>query len=174
MGSFVKTVATAMLAVVTLSTAAVAHSFNVTMVVPAGGVEQATQGFLVASGERDSHAGQESDGHLGGLDVYFSVFEVENFDTLRARVLASDPDIIALVGAELADNGVQAAFDGADAWLLPVYAVSAPARREFLPDDPTGDVAQLSYVAARLIDLAVRAQGGADDSDALRAVVAGF
>ena len=52
-----------------------AHSFNVGFMAPLSGPdarqgERALDGFLLATRERDSHAFEESDGHLGGLDSY--------------------------------------------------------------------------------------------------------
>jgi len=71
------------------------------------------QAFLLASGERDRHEAEESDGHLGGLDVYIRVFEINANDAaLREKVVASEPNIIALVGTELQGLGLEAMFDG--------------------------------------------------------------
>ena len=84
-----------------MATGAFGHSFNVALVVPAGERVQAMQAFLLASGERDRHANEESDGHLGGLDVYVSVVEMDaDVAGLRENVVAAQPDIIAVVGAE--------------------------------------------------------------------------
>ncbi len=52
-----------------------AHSFNVGFMAPLSGPnahqgQQALDGFLLATRERDGHALEESDGHLGGLDSY--------------------------------------------------------------------------------------------------------
>lgn len=168
-----------------LAAAAFAHSFNMAMVVPAGARVQAMQAFLLASGERDRHANEENYGHLGGLDVYVSIFEMDvNAADLRAMVLAAEPDIIALVGPELQGMGLERVFELASSWVLPVYSASPRVTREFLAagrsrftaqtSDQAGDVAQLSYIAARLIDLAVRAQGAAADTGALEATVEGY
>jgi hypothetical protein len=58
-----------------------AHSFNLGFVTTLTGPhasrgKQALDGFLLATGERDAHPGEESDGHLGGLDVY--VFRIDS------------------------------------------------------------------------------------------------
>lgn len=54
------------------------HSFNIIFIAPisepAG--QSALEGFLFATREQDSHAFEESDGHLGGLDSY--VFKVDS------------------------------------------------------------------------------------------------
>ena len=115
-----------------LATAAFAHSFSVALVAPAGARVQAMQAFLRASGERDGHETQESDGHLGGLDVYVSIFEIDvNAADLRTRVVASEPDIIALVGPDLQDMGLERVFELASPWVLPVYSASPRVTREF-------------------------------------------
>lgn len=54
-----------------------AHSFRAALMVPlsgpsAGAGKQIQDGFMLATKERDAHPGTESDGHLGGLDVYIS------------------------------------------------------------------------------------------------------
>ena len=55
-----------------------AHRFNVVLILPGSTTEseQARHirgGFMLATTERDSHPDQQSDGHLGGLDVYVNV-----------------------------------------------------------------------------------------------------
>ena len=52
-----------------------AHSFKVGFIIPLSGAEvakgnDALDAMLLAADERDRHPGNESDGHLGGLDVY--------------------------------------------------------------------------------------------------------
>ena len=55
-----------------------AHSFNIVFMAPisepAG--QSALDGFLLATREQDSHAFEESDGHLGGLDSY--LFKIDS------------------------------------------------------------------------------------------------
>ena len=79
-------------------------------------------------------------------------------------------------------------LEGVGAWVLPMYLVSPHAEQAFLlaegsdfaarfaerAGDPAGETARLVYTAARLIDLAVRAQGGAADRGALQAAVEGY
>ena len=53
----------------------VAHKFKLGFVAPMSGIEseigrQALDGFMLATGEQDTHEFEESDGHLGGLDSY--------------------------------------------------------------------------------------------------------
>ena len=52
-----------------------AHSFKLALVAPMSGASAAIgkhfrEGILLATRERDGHQNEESDGHLGGLDVY--------------------------------------------------------------------------------------------------------
>ena len=116
-----------------LGTTAFGRSFDVAFVVPAGAHVQAMQAFLLASGERDRHANEESDGHLGGLDVYVSVVEMDaDVAGVRENVVASQPDIIAVVGADFQGTGLEAMFEGIGAWVLPVYSVSPRAEQAFL------------------------------------------
>jgi len=72
--------------------------------------------------------------------------------------------------------------------VLPDYAVSPRAEQAFLlaakanfaarfaaqAGDPAGENARLVYTAARLIDLAVRAQAGAADKAALQVAIKGY
>lgn len=151
---------------------ALAHSFNVTMLVPEGARAQALAAFLIASAERDGHADEESDGHLGGLDVYISMVEAG-----RAGGMAdSAPDIVVDL------RGGAAPMDGV--WFLPLPEISARAEAEFLSGFEgrfrategvaPGELARRVYVAARLIDIAVRAQEGVGDKAALAAAVAEY
>ena len=66
------------------ATPARAHSFDVDIVFPESAPADARDSFLRefrrASAERDGHAGDESDGHLGGLDVYTSATALKDGD----------------------------------------------------------------------------------------------
>lgn len=57
-----------------------AHSFNLALLATvsgpmAGPGKNARDGFMLATTERGSHPDQESDGHLGGLDVYVTLID---------------------------------------------------------------------------------------------------
>ncbi len=166
------TVLFAMFLAVTAAVGALAHSFDVTMLVPDGAREQARTAFLVASAERDAHAGAESDGHLGGLDVYVTLLEADRTEATAGGAA----DVVVDLRGGGAGTG--------DAWLLSLPAVPARAAAEFLVgfDDryrriagsAPDDVARRAYVAARLIDIAVRAQGGVEDKAALRRAIQGY
>ena len=69
-----------------------AHSFKVALVASvsgpkAGPGKHARDGFMLATTQRDSHPDQESDGHLGGLDVYVTLINPRHSPaTARAAI----------------------------------------------------------------------------------------
>ncbi len=57
-----------------------AHSFKLALIAPMSGTNAAIgrhfrDGILLATRERDGHQNEESDGHLGGLDVYIVLID---------------------------------------------------------------------------------------------------
>ncbi|MFV2091677.1 MAG: ABC transporter substrate-binding protein [Hyphomicrobiales bacterium] len=165
---------------------ALAHRFNVALVIEfaTGKAEQGRQyrqGFMLATTERDAHAGEESDGHLGGLDVYVSEINAGgDLSAELARIAApGDIDIVATFGSPGTWSLANKLLAGADIALLPPG--QSPFARPELPGvanfmaafenryggKPSAFAAQ-GYHAARRIDVAVRAQGKADDKAALR------
>lgn len=166
---------------------ATAHSFKLGFIAPLSGPEsrlgkEALDAFLFATGERDSHPGEKSDGHLGGLDSY--VIRIDSaqgvaFVQGRIRVLSADriPFITGVFTPEIA-NGVIAAFSGTQPLLVDpldcgIYRASAgmPDRLSTVAGarfsevfkakygyDP-GAYAARGYIAARLIAATVRAVG---------------
>jgi hypothetical protein len=169
---------------------ALAHRFNVTLVVPPsnGGALQGQQirdGFMLATSERDGHPDQESDGHLGGLDVYVTVIGGQGDIAAEIERSASlgKADIVAVFGPEetLSLAGPLREVKGAALLLpgqtpfskpgLPAVAAFISAYEREYGRRPTPQAAQ-GYNAARRIDVAVRAQGGAGDTASLRRVFA--
>jgi ABC-type branched-subunit amino acid transport system substrate-binding protein len=165
---------------------ALAHSFNAVLVLPlsGGAAEQGRQfrhGFMLATAERDSHPDQESDGHLGGLDVYVRVVDADA-DALESRLAAQGKaDIAAVFGEKSTRTRVRSWLGGTQTLLLPpgqtpfadpglaAVARFTAAYRKAYDERPTPAAAQ-GYNAARRIAKAVRAQGGIGDSAALRRV----
>lgn len=164
---------------------ALAHRFNVAMVIELTGDgaesgRQYRQGFMLATTERDAHAGEESDGHLGGLDVYVTVIDAGGDPSAEiARIAApGDIDIVAAFGSPGPRSLADKLLAGADIALLPPG--QSPFARPELPgvaafvsafenrygSKPSAFAAQ-GYNAARRIDVAVRALGNADDKAAL-------
>lgn len=136
-------------------------------------------GFLLATEERDGHANETSNGHLGGLDVYI-VPQLANvaarFPELK-KAPSDRPDIVAVIGAsgDVAAEGVQIDGDGvvlrpgllhdANGWT----ATDAQDPESFAAryiarfGQPASQWAVRGYNAARRIDAAVRPLGGVND-----------
>lgn len=76
---------------------AAAHSFRAGLLLPlsgpsAGTGKQILDGFMLATKERDAHPGTESDGHLGGLDVYLS--RINSADTGGPKAAARKTGVL--------------------------------------------------------------------------------
>jgi ABC-type branched-subunit amino acid transport system substrate-binding protein len=179
-----------------------AHSFNVGFMAPLSGPSahqgrQALDGFLLATRERDGHAFEESDGHLGGLDSY--VIRIDSGggidaggrqldELLRGEGLVfltglTVPETLATVGVML-DDSQTILVDPLDS-VVYRSAASAPeslatmdgvpisvAFREAYGYDP--DVNAIGgYIAARFITAAVSAvEGQFAQRDALHRALA--
>ena len=158
-----------------------AHSFNVALVMALiehsdANIRQVHDGFLLATGERDSHPDEESDGHLGGLDVYLFPVDLkrESLAGVRALLHREQIDILAVIGPDGAAEQIRALVAGSKTVLLaPGRLSSAPteafakafqAAFGYAPARPAAE----GYNAARRIDAAVRPLGGVGDSAALR------
>jgi len=165
---------------------AAAHRFDVALVIPVSGAgsaqgRQIHDGFMLATTERDSHPDQESDGHLGGLDVYVSVID-GNGDVaadIGSVATRGDIDIVAAFGPEKTLSLIGKLLDGTKIALLlpgrsPIPGSDLPAVAAFMTayhgehgSRPSSRAAR-GYDAARRIDAAVRDQGGVDDTASLR------
>jgi len=156
------------------ATPALAHSFNVALVLPgqpatSEQARQLRQGFMLATTERDAHPDQESDGHLGGLDVY-----VKQADTPTGL----DADIVVLLGSKETIGQFTSQIDQNQVTILvpgntPFSNTDNPGVTNFITtytsaygSAPTAQAAQ-GYNAARRIAAAIRAQGSADDKSLL-------
>jgi hypothetical protein len=198
-----RTVLTAAVAMLIAVSAAHAHSFNVALVVGQAGpaasdAGQIRDGFLLATRERDSHPDEESDGHLGGLDVYLFLVEDRDDPPAGVRALFGQEaiDILAVTGPDVLVESFRPLTAGSQTVLLApgrmafpasaatAAAAQAPAVRAFVEAFkaefgylPSQSAAR-GYNAARRIDAAVRAQGGVSDKaalqQALRASESGF
>ncbi len=126
-----------------------AHAFDLALLLPLSGPERELgermrAGFMEATREFDAHPGQESDGHLGGLDVYVTVVDV----TRGAAGLAAIGEPAFLVGRLPSD--IAPLLEGGNAPLaIAVVGEVPPERAE-----------AVGYDLARLVALAVRARGG--------------
>ncbi len=164
---------------------ALAHRFNVALLIPLSNAasiqgRQIREGFMLATTERDSHPDQESDGHLGGLDVYVTVIDGQgdvSADIVRIAtqgevdivVAFSSETTLSLIGKLLDEKNValllpgQSPFSESD---LPAVSAFISAYESAYGGTPSSYAAQ-GYNAARRIDVAVRAQVGVDDTASL-------
>jgi hypothetical protein len=168
---------------------ALAHRFNVALVLPpltatTAVPDQARQiraGFMLATTERDSHPDQESDGHLGGLDVYVAVIDGAGDAAAEIGRIARSgaADIVVAFGSDALQSRIAKLLEGAKTVLLrpgptpfgnaarPAVAAFKASYRKQYGGAATPNAAR-GYNAARRIDLAVREQGGTDDQARLR------
>lgn len=162
-----------------------AHSFNVSLLIPpskagAPSGDQILRGFMLATKERDGHPDQESDGHLGGLDVYVTVVDgqADTLSDLRRIAPKGDPDIVVAFDDGIPDTVVDRFVSTDDIALLrpgrtPFSKPGLPGTRKFMSDyqreygvQPSASSAQ-GYNAGRRIESAVRAQSGVRDKASL-------
>ncbi|MDH3740185.1 MAG: hypothetical protein OER56_01190 [Hyphomicrobiales bacterium] len=159
---------------------ALAHSFNVALVIPMSGQSKVTgqqiaDGFMLATQERDNHPDNEADGHLGGLDVY--VHKADNqansLGKLKSILQQQSIDIIVSVGTDESTGAAIAAMAGDGTIVL------SPGR---LPQDRAGfrsafqaaygyeatEMSARGYNEARRIDAAIRPLDSVDDKTELR------
>lgn len=166
-----------------------AHRFTVMFVAPFAGSEadrgrRVLNGFLFATRERDGHAGEESDGHLGGLDSHVVQVDVSRgLDFVVERLEKIDAEQgPAFVTGLMPDASAASAVWGRALQLAvlvdprgsPVYerVLRHPERLRTMDGEPFTAAfrivrgrapdadAMLGYVAARLIDSTVRAVQG--------------
>lgn len=159
-----------------------AHEFDLLLLAPAAAtqsdLDDMRAAFLIASAERDSHANETSEGHLGGLDVQLTLVSMDKLPADAA------PDFVVAPFAEAGDAQVAAVAAPGDAVVVDarVLAAPAPAERDglapfaerFLTETGrvAGQAALGTYRAARAVDLAVRAVDSVDDRAALRRALA--
>jgi len=162
---------------------AFAHRFNVGLVIPDinsdnGQSLQIKQGFMLATTEQDSHPDEESDGHLGGLDVYVTVADVDKVadGNLTSFITQNDINIIAVFGPAFRIKDISANMDVAllrpgkspfSETRRPAVAAFTAAYTSLYGSPPSASAAQ-GYNAARRIAKAVRAQSGVDDIQRLQ------
>ncbi len=169
--------------------AATAHSFKVAVIAPLSGPtaeigKQTLDGFMLATRQADSHPGQESDGHLGGLDVYVSVVDGESgpavsLGGMEELVEGNQIVVVAEFARAKVTRAIQSRAAGPQAIFIALSAGPSPIAGAYsIPD--MDEPARISFVvafeedyghapsrhavqgygAARLIDRAIRAVGG--------------
>jgi len=166
-----------------------AHGFNLGFLTPLSGPDsrlgrEAVNGFLLATRERDGHAFEESDGHLGGLDSFVIMIDTgRSIEAVRSHLdtLQKGEGIVFLTGVSVADilTATDVTLDEAQTVLVdPVNTAIYPAAistsdslvtmdgvpyltafLEAYGHEP-GPYAIQGYIAARLIDVAVSAVEG--------------
>lgn len=179
-----------------------AHSFDVGFMAPLSGPDahqgqQALDGFLLATRERDGHAFEESDGHLGGLDSYvIRIDSSRGAEAVRGQLdeLFDGDGIVFLTGVSVPDTLAVAGVvpdDNQSILVDPVgsavyrSAASAPESLVTMDDIPLStafreaygyepDVYAIGgYVAARFIAAAVlAAEGSFSQRDVLNRALA--
>jgi len=171
------------LAVLFAATGVQAHSFSLAVVAVGDGaavqLDSAVKGILLATRERDGHANEESDGHLGGLDVYIVLRPSDTAQATNGLVGASPAivDIAVVLGPDAAAERAVAEFEDPTVVIRPGTLAAESAndfatRYETTYGTAPDRAAAEGYNAARRVDLAVRPLGGVEDRDALIAALA--
>lgn len=171
---------------------ALSHEFIVAL--RAVGAERETvltdalRGFLLATAERDGHAGETSNGHLGGLDVYIlprPASVAARFPELRPAP-GDRPDIVVVFGpseaaaAEIGQSDDESVvisagtLSSANGWGADDVQKpgSFAARYASAYGQSASRRAAEGYNAARRIDAAIRPLGGVSDQAALERALA--
>lgn len=169
---------------------AAAHEFTAAILSVGEGrdvrLAEAVRGFLLAAEERDGHAGQTSDGHLGGVDVNILPLPAEaaaKVDELNGEPAAT-PDVVVVIGPEkeaaaaMAEAAAQSlvlrpgTLPARVVWAEATAADSFAARyRKAYGTEPTEAAAE-GYNAARRLDLAISPLDGTEPRDELARALA--
>ncbi len=168
------------------TSAALAHSFNVTLFIPLSGPDeqqgkQFLDGFMLATRERDGHPNEESDGHLGGLDVYVTTLDSQgNVEEQIATINSQDQaDIVTYFASQNTSSIIESNLDQSIIAILVPGEISdengellgnntffTTFNEDYNADPSTAAIR--GYNAARRIDQTVRAQGGASSQNDLQ------
>jgi hypothetical protein len=156
--------------------AAVAHEFTAALYISGemreARLQEAVNGFLLAADERDGHANETSDGHLGGLDVQILPLPVDATGQVVGLVGAPQipPDVVVLMGGEgLPPDALAGEMAGGleiqigmlpDNWRDADTTDSFAARYQNAFDAPPTEAAAQGYNVARRLDAAIRALEG--------------
>lgn len=168
--------------------AARAHEFTAAILAVGEGREarlaEAVKGFLLAADERDGHAAETSDGHLGGVDVQVLPLPPEAAGRVEGLVGAPQepPGVVVVIGPEAETAEALAAVGpesiGLRTGTLPPGWAEAAGPESFAAryrrawgDAPTGAAAE-GYNAARRLDAAIRPHDGLAPRAAVAAALA--
>jgi hypothetical protein len=159
-----------------LSGNALAHSFTAALIVAGDNREaslaEAVRGFLLAADERDGHANETSDGHLGGVDVH--VLPLPRDAAALVEGLIGKPtepgDVVVVLGTEPAASEAVRKYQSNSTVLLQVVLPvgwdsdvgtdSFVARYRLAYGTAPGLMAATGYHAARRLDVAIRPLDG--------------
>jgi len=159
-----------------LSGNALAHSFTAALIVAGDNREaslaEAVRGFLLAADERDGHANETSDGHLGGVDVH--VLPLPRDAAALVEGLIGKPtepgDVVVVLGTEPAASEAVRKYQSNSTVLLQVVLPvgwdsdvgtdSFVARYRLAYGTAPSVMAATGYYAARRLDVAIRPLDG--------------
>ena len=159
-----------------LSGNALAHSFTAALIVAGDNREaslaEAVRGFLLAADERDAHANETSDGHLGGVDVHVLPLPRDAAGLVEGLIgKPTEPgDVVVVLGTEPAASEAARKYQSNSTVLLQVVLPvgwdsdvgtdSFVARYRLAYGTAPGVMAATSYHAARRLDEAIRPLDG--------------
>jgi hypothetical protein len=168
---------------IALTGIASAHSITVGLLVVGEDVDaslaEAVRGFLLAADERDGHANETSDGHLGGVDVQLLPLPRDAAGLVEGLFGTSDEptDVVIVIGAEPAASDAARAYASASTvlrqFVLPDGWDSADGTDGFVSryrlayGATPGLMAATAYHAARRLDVAIRPLDGVVPEEAL-------
>lgn len=167
-----------------LSGNALAHSFTATLIVAGDNREarlaEAVRGFLLAADERDGHANETSDGHLGGVDVHVLPLPQDAAGLVEGLIgTPTEPaDVVVVLGPESAASEAAREYQSTSTVLLQVVLPvgwdsdegtdSFVARYRLAYGTAPGVMAATGYRAARRLDVAIRPLDGVIPRAALK------
>jgi hypothetical protein len=168
---------------IALSGIASAHSFTAALLVVGEDREEslaeAVRGFLLAADERDGHADETSDGHLGGVDVHVLPLPRDAAGLVEGLLGTSGepPDLVVVLGPEPAagatarahqSEGIVLVQDVLPAgWEGEIQMDSFAARYRLAHGTAPSAMAATAYHAARRLDAAIRPLDGVNPQAAL-------
>ena len=159
-----------------LSGNALAHSFTAALIVAGDNREaslaEAVRGFLLAADERDGHANETSDGHLGGVDVHVLPLPRDAAGLVEDLIgTPTEPgDVVVVLGTEPAASEAVRKYQSNSTVLLQVVLPvgwdsevgtdSFVTRYRLAYGTAPGLMAATGYHAARRLDVAIRPLDG--------------
>ena len=159
-----------------LSGNALAHSFTAALIVADDNREaslaEVVRGFLLAADERDGHANETSDGHLGGVDVHVLPLPRDAAGLVEGLIgKPTEPgDVVVVLGTEPAASEAVRKYQSNSTVLLQVVLPvgwdsdvgtdSFVARYRLAYGTAPGLMAATGYHAARRLDVAIRPLDG--------------